>query len=74
MYENAIEQVNWSGWENANYQQLLKDARSSTDHNRQQQLLQEAEEILVEERPTIPLSIQTYLYMGSSQKMEKFVR
>ena len=67
MYENALEQVNWSGWENAHYQQLLKKVRSSTDQNSRQQLLQEAEEILMEERPTIPLSTQTYLYMTSDE-------
>jgi oligopeptide transport system substrate-binding protein len=67
MYEKAAEQVNWSGWENPHYQKLLNEIRVSTDQQKRQQLLKEAEEILMEERPTIPLSTQIYLYSTNDE-------
>lgn len=67
MYEHADEQMNWWGWENKDYQVLLHQARTSTDENTRVHLLRQAEEMLLDERPTIPLSTQTLLYMAHDE-------
>jgi len=46
---------NDTGWENEAYEKLLADARASSDPAKREELLQRAEQILVERGPVIPL-------------------
>lgn len=63
MYEDGSQSVNWTGWENEKYKELLSRSNHTVDVNERNELLKEAEKILVEERPILPLYTQTYFYM-----------
>ncbi len=52
---------NRTGWKNARYDALIRDANRQTDHQRRAEMLREAERLLiVEEAPVVPL----YFYSG----------
>jgi oligopeptide transport system substrate-binding protein len=54
---------NLSRWEDTTYQDLLLKARTTTDLAERNRLLQEAELILVDQMPVIPIYSESYLYM-----------
>lgn len=51
---------NRTGWKNARYDELIQQANLQTDKKKREQLFQEAEKILNEEVPIVPL----YFYSG----------
>jgi oligopeptide transport system substrate-binding protein len=46
---------NQTGWSNARYDELIRRAASETDPKRRMELFVEAETILVDEQPIIPI-------------------
>jgi oligopeptide transport system substrate-binding protein len=52
---------NETGWSNARYDQLIRDAAAATDQQARFQIFQEAEKILDDEVPIIPI----YTYVGN---------
>ncbi len=54
---------NVSRWEDPLYKKLLQQARETPNKQLRTQLLQQAESILLEEMPVIPVYSETYLYM-----------
>ena len=52
---------NHSGWKHPEYDQLLKQSTITLEPKRREELFQQAEEILIEEMPVIPL----YFYVSS---------
>lgn len=46
---------NWAGWSNSAYDQLLAAAASTSDNGRRYELFQQAEAILLDQAPLIPL-------------------
>ncbi|MGC5324771.1 hypothetical protein [Brevibacillus sp. SYSU BS000544] len=55
---------NDTGWENKQYQELLTLASREANPDKRKQLLQQAEQILMDEMPVIPL----YFYSGNYVK------
>ncbi len=62
MFEQASQTVNWAGWENSDYRSLLHESREMTDTEKRNACLEQAEKILVEERPVIPLYVHTFFF------------
>ncbi|PAE23148.1 MULTISPECIES: peptide ABC transporter substrate-binding protein [Bacillaceae] len=56
--------MNRTGWSNDKYDQLIKDAKNEADEAKRFELMYEAEKILFEEMPIIPIHFynQVYLY------------
>ncbi|MGA5691984.1 peptide ABC transporter substrate-binding protein [Cytobacillus pseudoceanisediminis] len=56
--------MNRTGWGNEKYDQLIKDAKNEADEAKRFELMYEAEKILFEEMPIIPIHFynQVYLY------------
>ncbi len=54
---------NWTGWKNPAYDKLLNTAAATPDQHQRYELLQQAEQLLLEEAPITPLHFgaQTYL-------------
>lgn len=59
--------TNNTQWENPQYIQLLDLAESTSDQIERQRILQEAETLLLDEMPVIPLSYSTYFYLKKPQ-------
>ena len=62
---------NDSQWSNAEYDKLISEVKSSTDQEERYAKMHEAENILAEETPIIPLYYYTDLYL-KSDKLEGF--
>jgi len=60
--KNALASTNMGAWENTRYQCLLDSAIKSKDMRQRQKLLKNAELLLLEEMPAIPIISQTYRY------------
>ncbi|MBS0615708.1 MAG: peptide ABC transporter substrate-binding protein [Verrucomicrobia bacterium] len=56
----AREKINFSKWENPLFQNILEKAENEISKERRLQLLKQAEEILVQEMPIIPLYHQNF--------------
>lgn len=56
--------MNRTGWSNEKYDQLIKDAKNEADEAKRFELMYDAEKILFEEMPIIPIHFynQVYLY------------
>jgi oligopeptide transport system substrate-binding protein len=55
--------INFSGWESAQYQALLKQYRKTLDHEKRQILAGKAESILFKEMPIAPICYYHYAYL-----------
>lgn len=54
---------NQSNWSNTNFDRLLDEAGNATTQEERMRLLSQAEQILLEEAPLIPVSIKTKTYL-----------
>lgn len=63
MYTTADNGNNSTGWESEAFQQRLAEANSETDPEKRIALLQEAEKIMIEDMPVIPLYYYTNNYV-----------
>lgn len=54
---------NFSGWENAEYQKVLKQYRKTVDADQRQVLSEKAEQILLDEMPIAPIYCEYYTYL-----------
>lgn len=61
---------NSTGWSNAEFDKLIESARSETDQVKRQQMLWDAEKILVEECPFIPLQCRQVAYLQKDNLKE----
>lgn len=61
-FKNKDESHNKSCWENAQYKELLEQATFTEDEDRRIKLLREAEDILMDEMPVIPLCFPKQRY------------
>lgn len=66
LFEESEIDLNSSGWEDPEFQKLLLQARSTLDHQKRSDLLSQAEEILMDEVPAIPLFFLTNSYLKSN--------
>lgn len=66
MYDSAENGNNDTGWSNEAYTKLLKEAELETDVDARTELLKQAEALMVEEMPVIPL----YYYTNLSVKKD----
>lgn len=64
---------NRTGWSNAQYDKLIQDAYNEPDNAKRFKLLHEAEKILLDEAPIMPLYFYNSAYM-QSDKLEGVVR
>ncbi|WP_394140992.1 peptide ABC transporter substrate-binding protein [Cytobacillus oceanisediminis] len=55
--------MNRTGWSNAKYDQLIKDAKNEADEAKRFELMYEAEKILFEEMPIIPIHFYNQVYL-----------
>lgn len=55
--------MNRTGWSNAEYDQLIKDAKNEADEEKRFELLYKAEQILMEEAPIFPLYFYNQPYL-----------
>jgi oligopeptide transport system substrate-binding protein len=53
---------NWAGWSNRDFDNLLGEASNTADNARRFELFQEAEAILLDEAPLIPLYFRSQVY------------
>ncbi len=58
--DGSVGSPNETGWENAYYALLLDQANTSADRKSRKEYLQEAEKILIEEMPVIPIYFIVY--------------
>jgi len=65
--------INMSRWENAQFQELLAKAEVEADLARRKQLYNEAEAILMEEMPVIPIYFMTSKYAQSNKLKNVFL-
>ena len=54
---------NSTGWKNADYDKLIKDARAEGDPVKREKMLWDAEKILVDECPFVPLQCRQAAYL-----------
>jgi len=64
MYNSANNGNNQTGWENAEYTTLLKQSTTETDPAKRTELLKQAEAIMIDEMPIIPIYFNTNLYIA----------
>ena len=64
MYNSANNGNNQTGWENAEYTTLLKQSTTETDPAKRIELLKQAEAIIIDEMPIIPIYFNTNLYIA----------
>ncbi|MFT9848804.1 peptide ABC transporter substrate-binding protein [Aneurinibacillus sp. REN35] len=65
--------MNRTGWSNPKYDKLIKDAYNEADDAKRYKLMQEAEKILMDEAPIIPLYYYNLAYL-QSDKVDGVVR
>jgi len=65
-FKDKTNPMNTSGWENTRYQRLLESAIKSQDPLQRQKLLKNAETLLLEEMPSIPIISHTHRYKKSA--------
>lgn len=58
---------NRTGWSNAIYDGLLAQATNETDSTKRNAILQQAEEVLMEEMPVIPVYFYTFRYLQAER-------
>ena len=58
---------NYTNWENAEYQGLLKESRTETDVKAREALLRKAEDIFMEELPLAPLYFYTNVWTNKDK-------
>lgn len=63
LFENRDNSTNNTGWENDAYKALLKQADLEQDSFNRMALLTQAEEILIQDMPVIPLANHSFLYL-----------
>jgi oligopeptide transport system substrate-binding protein len=61
-FKDSGEEINFSKWENARYQQLLDQAILEVDLKRKNNLMDAAEAILIDQMPVIPIAYETELF------------
>ena len=61
-----------SGWHNAHYCQLIEQALECTDEDLKNNLIAEAEQLLIEQSPIIPLYFYTFGYL-QSKRVKNFI-
>ena len=66
MYDSVDNGNNDTGWSNEEYTKLLKEAELETDLDKRTELLKQAEAVMIEEMPVIPL----YYYTNLSVKKD----
>ncbi|MDQ0270522.1 peptide ABC transporter substrate-binding protein [Cytobacillus purgationiresistens] len=55
--------MNRTGWESKEYDQLIKDAKNEADETKRFELMYEAEKILFDEMPIIPIHFYNQVYL-----------
>lgn len=55
--------MNRTGWSNAEYDQLIKDAKNEADETKRYEMMYKAEKILFEEMPIIPIHFYNQVYL-----------
>lgn len=55
--------MNRTGWSNAEYDQLIKDAKNEADEEKRYEMMYKAEKILFDEMPIVPLYFYNQLYL-----------
>ncbi|MGN7402818.1 peptide ABC transporter substrate-binding protein [Cytobacillus praedii] len=55
--------MNRTGWSNAEYDQLIKDAKNEADETKRYEMMYKAEKILFEEVPIIPIHFYNQVYL-----------
>ena len=65
----AVQRVNITGWKNADYDKLIDDAYKATDEDARLDYLKQAEKILIEEAPIIPVMFnQNFAFVSKELK------
>ncbi|MCD4838741.1 MULTISPECIES: peptide ABC transporter substrate-binding protein [Neobacillus] len=55
--------MNRTGWSNAEFDQLIKDAKMEKDENKRYEMMYKAEKILMDEAPIIPIHFYNQVYL-----------
>lgn len=65
----AVQRVNITGWKNADYDKLIDDAYKATDEDARLDYLKQAEKLLIEEAPIIPVMFnQNFAFVSKELK------
>ncbi len=65
IFKSKSNRTNQTGWENSDYAQLLDKSGWEGNKEQRQGLLSQAEQILMQEMPVIPVFYSTFLYLKS---------
>lgn len=63
IFKNRHDKINFAKWENSTFCELLNAADQELDRTKRQQYLADAEALLIEELPVIPISYEVKQYM-----------
>ncbi|MFT8320294.1 MAG: peptide ABC transporter substrate-binding protein [Bacillus sp. (in: firmicutes)] len=55
--------MNRTGWSNAKYDQLIKEAKNESDETKRFEIMYQAEKLLLDEAPIFPIHFYNYVYM-----------
>ncbi len=74
IFKDASEEINFSKWEKAEYQNLLDRANQATNEQQKKLIQQQAEALLMQEMPVMPLFYDETLQLGRilRDKCERF--
>jgi oligopeptide transport system substrate-binding protein len=67
LFRDKAALCNYSGWENANFRALLDKSEKTHDKTNRRLLLQEAERLLADEMPVIPVFTQNLQYLAQDK-------
>lgn len=70
VFEYKDNGTNYTGWENTNYIKLLNDSNNSLDATKRYELLGQAQDVLMQEMPILPLFHFTFS-SGKSDRLEQ---
>ena len=73
IFKRKEDRLNISKWENGIYQTLLTEAQQEVDPELRNALLLEAEELIIDEMPVIPIYFLTVSYAKNAQLENVFI-
>jgi oligopeptide transport system substrate-binding protein len=67
IFQNKADSVNNTGWENDRYRELLLQAKMESDETLRMEYMHDAERILMEEMPVLPIFYYTFSYLKQNK-------
>ncbi|MBS0629946.1 MAG: peptide ABC transporter substrate-binding protein [Verrucomicrobia bacterium] len=72
VFEFGTNKINFAKWENRKFQELLEKAKKEVVQEKRFELFKQAEMVLIEECPVIPINSRTFTYMHKKRLKNTF--